>query len=307
MIPTSPLPPPLPPHVFAIILQYLLPPSPPVPQTLLSTALLQRHYFLSIDHHNDPASYFLLPKDEPDIAHGIVLALEEIGTYDVDHAAEEIEYLVDSDDRLMARVGLMSQLQVVFVLESRTEPKSSEPGMESAPPPEESTEWRYHDVIWRNDKRKVVGYATVETALASQNRAAKPAEGEENTTPVEQTADEFWDGWDEPETTAQQTNKGMQADVGDSDDQYYARYADVEPIAGAGPSGDETIINRAEAPEFKPSQVHVPTRVSQNDALKSVVRGAYTLWESSSGLSVAGQEERKRAFLSLVTSVVREL
>ncbi|KAG8984420.1 hypothetical protein FRB94_004816 [Tulasnella sp. JGI-2019a] len=99
----------------------------------------------------------------------------------------------------------------------------------------------------------------------------------------------------------------MQADVGDSDDQYYARYADVEPVAGAGPSGDETIISRAEAPEFKPPQGHVPTKESQDDALKSVVRGAYALWESSSGMAVAGHEEKKRVFLSLVTSVVREL
>lgn len=50
-------PPPLPVHLVNLTLQYLLPPTAPIPLHLLSRELLQRHHFLNISS-DDPAAYF---------------------------------------------------------------------------------------------------------------------------------------------------------------------------------------------------------------------------------------------------------
>ncbi|KAG8875971.1 hypothetical protein FRB97_004552 [Tulasnella sp. 331] len=264
-----------------------------MPRHLLSAALLQRHYFLSIDHDDDPASYFLLPKEEPDLAHGIVLALEQIATYDVDHTIEEIEYLVDGDERLQARITLMGQLQVVFVLESRTEEPQSAGEVESTSAMD-STEWRYNDVILRAKDRKL-GYATVELALASQIAAPELTESAGDI-PAEQMADEFWDGWDEPEEQEKKTNIVQDTRLG-SEDQYYARYADVETVAGTALNEDDINL----APQRQRTQ-------AKDEAVQNIVRGAYHLWKSNTEVSTIGlEEDQTRAFLSLVASAIEGL
>ncbi|KAG8874416.1 hypothetical protein FRB98_008437, partial [Tulasnella sp. 332] len=72
--------------------------------------------------------------------------------------------------------------------------------------------------------------------------------------------DEFWDGWDEPEEQEKETDI-VQDTRPESEDQYYARYADVETVAETALNEDDVIL----APQRQ--------RIQANDgAAQSIIR-----------------------------------
>lgn len=129
-------PPPLPVHLVNLTLQYLLPPTAPIPPHLLSKDLLQRHHFLGISS-DDPASYFCWPTFPPS-ASSIIQDLELRAGNEALLNKEEHDVQYDHDDEgSRARVRLSNELDlyIMFVWQGSDEPGG---GGESG--------WRYYDI-----------------------------------------------------------------------------------------------------------------------------------------------------------------
>lgn len=234
--------PPFPPHLFALILQYLLPPTPPIPSHLLSNSLLQRHYFLDINPSDDPDLYFLFPAPGKKSSE-VVRELERMasgGNAPPNAERPDVEYVVQEGSAVRARVRLGENLLVIFSLDARN------PNVQGAPTTEASQdagpEWRYHDVIWRSDAL-LAGHSDIQTATASAQNLLNATEGadqageqngeEEDDSPEarQKRAEEFWSGWSSPsslDNSPAVERKPLSAE--DAEASYFARYGEVIPV-----------------------------------------------------------------------------
>lgn len=127
--------PPLPVHLVNLTLQYLLPPTAPIPTHLLSKLLLQRHHFLNISP-DDPEAYFCWPTF-PASSPSIIQDLEMRAGNEALLNKETHDIAYDHDDEgSRARVKLSDDLDlyIMFVWQGAGEPGSDgEAG------------WRYYD------------------------------------------------------------------------------------------------------------------------------------------------------------------
>jgi hypothetical protein len=132
-------PPPLPVHLINLTLQYLLPPTAPMPIHLLSRELLQRHHFLNISP-DDPAAYFFWPMFGIPPSSSAVSIIQDLELRAGNEAllnkeVHDIAYEHD-DEGSRARVKLADDLDlyVLFVWQGSDEPGSLGYGG-----------WRYYD------------------------------------------------------------------------------------------------------------------------------------------------------------------
>ncbi|KAF8591855.1 hypothetical protein K439DRAFT_608735 [Ramaria rubella] len=114
---------PIPQHLVHTVLQYILPPSLPLPAHLLSKRLLERHHFLSISP-TDPTSYLCWPSSD---AAQVIEALECGSQGELPE--HEVRYTAPDGETVLAHVrpDAQSPVLIVFVWDVATE------------------SWRYHD------------------------------------------------------------------------------------------------------------------------------------------------------------------
>lgn len=231
-----------PPHLFPLVLQYLLPPTPPIPSHLLSNSLLQRHYFLDINPSDDPDLYFLFPAPGKKSSE-VIRELEQMaasGNTPANAKEPSVEYVAQEGSAVKARVPLGEKLLVIFSLDARNPNAQVPPASE--PTEEVRHEWRYHDVIWRSDNLPA-GHPDVQAAVASAQESSKAAERakeeadqnveEEDDSPEAQQkrAEEFWSGWSSPsslENSPAVERKPLSSE--DAEASYFARYGEVIPV-----------------------------------------------------------------------------
>ncbi|KAG8918089.1 hypothetical protein FRC01_002046 [Tulasnella sp. 417] len=234
--------PPFPPHLFPLILQYLLPPTPPIPSHLLSNSLLQRHYFLDINPSDDPDLYFLFPtpgKNSSDV----IRELERMasgGNIPPNGDEPSVEYIAQEGSAVRARVPLGEKLLVIFSLDTRDPNAQVPPATETVE--EVRPEWRYHDVIWKSDDLPP-GHPDVQAALTAVQQSSKTAESaseetdrnedEEDDSPEAQQkrAEAFWSGWSSPsslDNSPAVERKPLSSE--DAEAAYFARYGEVIPV-----------------------------------------------------------------------------
>lgn len=179
--------PPLPVHIINLTLQYLLPPTAPMPLHLLSRELLQRHHFLGISP-DDPAEYFCWPTSSspPSASSSIMHDLEmRAGNEDLLHKpTHEVSY-EHGDDGSRARVRLSDDLDlyVLFVYQGSDEGGDGEDG------------WRYNDI-------QRITPATPSTALPPGLGvgvlSAEVAEEDPYTRSSSPSSDAYWDNYGKP-------------------------------------------------------------------------------------------------------------
>lgn len=128
--------PPLPVHHINLTLQYLLPPTAPLPIHLLSKDLLQRHHFLRITP-DVPEEYFCWPTF-PSSAASIIQDLEFRAGNETLLNKEQHDITYEHDEEgSRARVRLSDELDlyIMFVWQD-----SDEPGSDG------EAGWRYYDI-----------------------------------------------------------------------------------------------------------------------------------------------------------------
>lgn len=281
---------PIPPHIYALTLQYIVPPQAPLPPHLISTALQQRHYFLNVSHHEDPYEYFLWPKSLED---GVGKRLADIPHED-DRPMRTITYLHSPEGLLQCRVGLGDELQVVFTFE------------ESSSGDEESS-WRYHDVIVARPASE--GFPTLAAALKAHEDSEETEEDENR------KAADFWSGWDDADDTPGVVSTKPPETAGKEDDAYFAQYSDVitsiPDLTVSSQSQRNSLISYSDLPQIPTEGYNTPARrttgssttsdvhrtplvpraplpehpeesmalLPEDEAVLSIIRGAYTLWK----------------------------
>jgi hypothetical protein len=150
-------PTPLPMHVISLALQYLLPPSPPLPTHLITKPLLARHHFLSLDGSSDAAAYFCWPGADDASTKLVIHALEEFTVSWAQSQESEFEllnnntlYEVDASSSVKGRVKIGEKVELVFLYEGPVEG------------------WKYHDAVLVSSTRQALPlHHSLEEALES--------------------------------------------------------------------------------------------------------------------------------------------
>ncbi|KDQ12904.1 hypothetical protein BOTBODRAFT_176046 [Botryobasidium botryosum FD-172 SS1] len=197
---------PLPFHLVSLVLQYLVPPVPPIPPHLLSKALDQRHLFLSVDL-TDPASYFCWPR--PNSTHTpeqILQSLESLSASEPESFVNEIKYDTDGEF-IHARAQVGTLALVVFVWE--------EDG------------WKYHDLQtlpFPSQARASLGEVMEELTLR---------EHAESHVEEADPADNYWDGYGSSSSSprAVPTVAISPSPSAFEEDSYWAAYSSVQGTA----------------------------------------------------------------------------
>ncbi|KAF9514502.1 hypothetical protein BS47DRAFT_1343080 [Hydnum rufescens UP504] len=219
--------PPLPDHVVNLTLQYLLPPSGPLPLHLISKQSLQRHHFLDIDP-TDSESYFCWPTSSLNQSPALVIrALELLAGNEelLERQGHDVKYDADEDTK-RARVHIGNDVQLIFLWQDAEEIGNvGESG------------WRYHDAKFTPTDPPSGANFTVETRANDQPLDASGASHEIHPRSSSPPSDSYWDAYgasslqDSPDAKSfLQVMKGGVSGQS-AEDAYWNSYASVHGTA----------------------------------------------------------------------------
>jgi hypothetical protein len=211
------VPPELPGHIVAVVLDYLHPTlSLPLPTYLLSTPLIQRHHFLNINPEN-AQEYLSWPphsaSQEASVKHNLVEVLAALAPHEGHNGtAYPIRYTADGETAyahvLAEAPSLQMTARIIFQWDG-------------------SEAWKYHDAS--TAPLPSPNFATLQETMAANTNGNGSASLPDRRDPSEDGHDDYWDSYggdDGDHEVPYRSNVSQEGSV-KGEDAYWAQYSSV--------------------------------------------------------------------------------